>query len=68
MWAGVDQGGIIYPVLLILYVNDMPTPSRQDELALYADGTAIKAKSRQPALLVNYLEKYRCDIGRLLRE
>jgi hypothetical protein len=63
MRAGVDQGKIIYPVLLILYVNDMPTPSRHVELALYADDTAIIAKSHQPALLVNYLETYRSDTG-----
>jgi len=34
MRAGVAQGGIISPVLFSLYVDDMPSPSRQDELAL----------------------------------
>jgi hypothetical protein len=53
MRAGVAQGGIISPVLLSLYVNDMPSPSRHVELALYADDTAIIATSRQPALLSN---------------
>jgi len=50
--AGVAQGGIISPVLFSLYVNDMPSPSRHVELALYADGTANIATSLQPTLLV----------------
>ena len=56
MQAGVAQGGIISPVLFSLYVNDMPSPSRHVELALYADDTAVIATSRRPALLVKYLE------------
>jgi len=54
--AGVDQGEIISPDLFSLYVNDMPSPSRHVELAHYADDTAIITTSRQPALLVKYLE------------
>ena len=56
MLAGVAQGGIISPVLFSLYVNDMPSPSRHVELALYADDTAVIATSFRPALLVKYLE------------
>jgi hypothetical protein len=41
MRAGVAQGGLVSPVLFSLYVNDMPTPSRHVELALYADDTAL---------------------------
>jgi hypothetical protein len=55
MLAAMAQGGIIPPVLFSLYENDMPTPSRQVELALYADDTSIIATSRQPTLLVKYL-------------
>jgi retron-type reverse transcriptase len=58
MRAGVAQGGIISPVLFSLYANDMPSPSRHVYLAVYADDTAITATSRQPALLVRYLETY----------
>jgi retron-type reverse transcriptase len=64
MRAGVDQGGIISPALFSLYVNDMPSPSRHVELALYADDTAILATSRQPAHLVKYLETYLSDLER----
>jgi len=46
MRAGVAQGGLICPVLLSLYVNDMPSTSQHVELALYADETAIIATSR----------------------
>jgi retron-type reverse transcriptase len=56
MRAGVAQGGLISPVLLSLYVNDIPIPSRHVELALYADDTAVIATSRKPAQLVSYLE------------
>jgi hypothetical protein len=56
MGAGIAQGGIISPVLFSLYVKDMFSPSRHVELAVYADDTAIIATSRQPALLVKYLE------------
>jgi hypothetical protein len=52
MRAGVAQGGLIYPVLFSVYVNDMPSPSHHVELALYADETTIIAKSRKPTLLV----------------
>jgi hypothetical protein len=58
MRAGVAQGGLIYLVLFSLYVNDMPSPSHQVELALYADDTAVIATSRKPTLLVSYLESY----------
>ena len=51
MWAGVSKGGIISPVLFILYVNDMLPHSHIGELALYADDTAIIATSRKPTLL-----------------
>jgi hypothetical protein len=68
MRAGVAQGGLISSVLFSLYVNDMPTPSRYVELALYADDTAVIATSRKPALLVSYLESYLYDLQRWLSE
>jgi hypothetical protein len=68
MRAGVDQGGIISPVLFSLYVYDMPIPSRHVRLALYADDTAVMAKSRKPELLVSYLESYLSDLERWLKE
>ena len=68
MRTGLDQGGIICPVLFSLYANDMPTLSSHVEFVLYTDDTAIIATSSQPALLVNYLETYLSDIGRWLGE
>jgi hypothetical protein len=62
MRAGVAQGEIVSPVLFSLYVNDIPTPSRHVELAQFADDTALIATSRDPYLLVGYLEAY---LGRL---
>jgi hypothetical protein len=46
----------------------MSSPSRHVELALYADDTAIIATSRQPSLLVRYLETYLSDLERWLSE
>jgi len=53
MRSGVDHGGIVFPVLFSLYVNDMPMPSYDVGLALHANDTAFIATSRQPALLVS---------------
>ena len=66
MRAGVAQGGIISPVLLYLYINDMPSPSRHVELALYADDTAVIVTSRHLAMLLRYLAIYLCDLERWL--
>jgi hypothetical protein len=62
MRAGLAQGGLVSPVLFGLYVHDIHTPSRHIELAQYADDTALIATSRDPSLLVGYLEAY---LGRL---
>jgi hypothetical protein len=58
MQAGVAQSGLISPVLLNLYVSDIPTPSHHVELDVYTDDMAIIAISREPTLLVRYLELY----------
>jgi hypothetical protein len=60
MRAGVYQGVIISQVLFSLHVNDML--SRHVDKVLYADDTAVIATSRQPALLVKYLEAYLSDL------
>jgi hypothetical protein len=61
MRSGVAQGGLVYPMLFSLYVNDIPTPSRHDKLAHYADDTALVAMSRSPSLLVGYLDAVSVD-------
>ena len=68
MRAGVAQGGVISPVLFSLYVNDIPTPSRHIELAQYADDTALVATSKQPQLLLKYLETYLTELETWLRD
>jgi hypothetical protein len=55
MRAGVAQGGLFSPVLFSLYVNEMRTPSRHVELALYADDTSLVTTFHSPLLLVGYL-------------
>ena len=66
MRAGVAQGGLIYPVLFSLYINDMPSSSHHIQLPLYADVTASIATSRKPTLLFSYLESYLNDFQRCL--
>jgi hypothetical protein len=62
MRAVVAQGRLISPVLFSLYVNDMPSPSKNVELAIYADDTAVIATSRKPTLFVSYLESCLTDL------
>jgi hypothetical protein len=68
MRVGVVQGGLNSPVLLSLYVNDMPSPSHYAALALCADDMVIIATSRKPTLLISYLESYLNDLQRWLNE
>ena len=49
-------------MLFSLYVNDIPTPSRHIELAQYADVTTLVATSKQPELLLKYLETYLIEL------
>jgi hypothetical protein len=56
MRAGVAQGEIVSTLLFILYVNDIPTPSRHVELAQYVEDTDLIATSRDPSLLGGYLK------------
>jgi hypothetical protein len=58
MRAGVAHGGLVFPVLFSLYVNDMPTPFCRVELAQYADDSALIATFRSPLLLVGYPHTY----------
>jgi len=68
MRAEVALGGLISPVLLSLYVNDMPTVSLHLKLGLYADDTAIITKSRKSTLLVSYMQTYVSILQRWLTE
>lgn len=53
--AGVPQGSVLSPILYSLFTRDIPkTPKSQ--LAVYADDTAILARSKSPALLNRYLQ------------
>ena len=53
MQAGVAQGVVISPVLVTLYVNNIPTPSYLVESAQYADDTTVVATSGK--CVENYL-------------
>ena len=66
MWAGMNQGGIISPVLFSVYVNDIPSPYRHVDLALYAEDTAVIGTYGQPVLLFGCLEAYIGELERWL--
>jgi hypothetical protein len=68
MWAGVAQSELISPIILSVYVNDMPSPSHHVQLALYADDTAIIATFRKPTLLFSYLNSYLNELQHWLTE
>jgi hypothetical protein len=68
MRSCVIQGRIVSPVLFILYVNDISTPSRHVELAIFGEDTVLVAKSRSPFLLVKYLEAYHCRLEHWLQD
>jgi hypothetical protein len=68
MRVGIAQGGLFFPALICLHVNDVPSLSHYFEFAFYADDSAIVASYRKPMLLISYLEAYISDIEQWLRE
>jgi hypothetical protein len=68
MRPGTAEGEIISPVLIILYVRKMSSPSRNFELSLYMENMAVIATSYQPGLLVKYLDTYLSDLEQWLSE
>jgi Reverse transcriptase (RNA-dependent DNA polymerase). len=66
--AGIAQGGVISPELFSLYVNDIPMPSHHIKLALCADDTALVSTSKQPQLLLKYLETYLTELETWLQD
>jgi hypothetical protein len=67
-WLG--SGWTLLDVPVDLYVTDMPKPSRQVELRLYAVDTAfiLVVTFSQPTLIVIYLQTYLNDLDRCLRD
>ncbi|KAF8789918.1 putative RNA-directed DNA polymerase like protein [Argiope bruennichi] len=55
--AGVPQGGILAPVIFLLYLNDIPQ-QKDIMISLYADDTAILSQGRKPAEAIVPLQNY----------
>ncbi|GBN29799.1 RNA-directed DNA polymerase from mobile element jockey [Araneus ventricosus] len=55
--AGVPQGGILVPIIFVLYLNDIPQV-RNIMISLYADDTAILSQGKTPDKAIVPLQNY----------
>ncbi|GBN61037.1 RNA-directed DNA polymerase from mobile element jockey [Araneus ventricosus] len=55
--AGVPQGGILAPIIFVLYMNDIPQV-RNIMISLYADDTAILSQGKSPDKAIVPLQNY----------
>lgn len=55
--AGLAQGTCISPVLYALFVADMPPQSHDNQIALYADDTAIYTSAKQSNTIIRRLNE-----------
>jgi hypothetical protein len=67
MRAAVPHSSLL-SVLFSLYGNNITTPCRHVELALYAEDGSLISTSRNPWLLVGYLEFCLCRLDFWLRD
>ncbi|GBN42033.1 putative RNA-directed DNA polymerase from transposon BS [Araneus ventricosus] len=55
--AGVPQGGILGPIIFVLFMNDIPQV-RNIMISLYADDTAILSQGKTPDKTIVPLQNY----------
>ena len=57
---GVPQGSILWPLLFVVFVSDLPSVVRKCSVNLYVDDTTIYASNEDPSLVGKHLEE---DLG-----
>ena len=59
---GVPQGSILGPILLVIYINDLPQRLMKSSIGMYADDTVIYFSDTSPGLIKQTLQN---DLNRV---